>query len=156
MAFSEWGPRLTKASMESSSLIPLSDLEREVLTRLTAFPDPVFESLRYQVANAKVQKRTWTGIGFYTDLWLPPEVPSISDPVAGILGTLNAECNSVKYGLGFFVFLRSGRLKQLECFTHAGEPLEPFSLRDCSFAANAQSEIKITRAPLRGDRRHGE
>lgn len=63
----------------------LTDDERQVLAaigRRSPFPD----ALAAQVGAARVTARRWTGVGCYTDLGVPAEVPPLPDAGAACFG----------------------------------------------------------------------
>lgn len=98
--------------------------EMVILRALLDGDDPVLETLRVQLQEAKVTAREWTGVGFFTYFELPPWTsPLMGEPnfdlhdVAGNWG--NTLCS-------FILFVRSGRLAFLEGCTYGpGDAMDP-------------------------------
>jgi hypothetical protein len=121
----------------------LNQLEQGVLTRLLSCSGADFDLLRAQVPLIQVRARTHTGAGFYTDLEVPPGTPGIPHCTKGTVGTLDAECEGTRSGVGFLLFLRDGLLSQLECFTYAGEALESVEFASYRFETRMRSTIEM-------------
>ena len=102
---------------------PLTELERAALELFLEGDDRRLGLLRSQLALALVRKREFTGSGFFTSLWLPADVgaASIADGVVDF-ADVHAEIPELRYGAGFVLFLKGGRLDLLEGYTRGGEP----------------------------------
>ena len=94
---------------------------------------PALPLLRAQLDRATVTSREFTGVGFFTELEVPEDVPRAplgervvfdGGPGEGV----GAEFEGLAHGAGFIVFIEQGRLKMLEGFTY-DEPWPPESTR---------------------------
>ena len=100
---------------------PLNDLESSVLEMLLDGDRPVLAALREQARCCSVEKREFSGVGFFADLHVPRDVPSAAVPTDGpriTLGDVYAEAESLEHGAGFVLFVEDGRLDMLEGFTY--------------------------------------
>ena len=72
---------------------------------------------QYQIATVK--KRTYTGVGFYTDFYISDKDKDIFISREQIkLGGVYADIKGLKFGAGFILFVKDGRLKTLEGYTY--------------------------------------
>ncbi len=107
----------------------LTALERAVLEKLFAGDHRSFPVFRAQVERVRVLERTLSGVGFFSDLMVPEEVPAASlakDPLW--FGDVVADVEGSSRGAGFVVRIANGRLEMLEGFTF-DEPWPPESVR---------------------------
>jgi hypothetical protein len=100
---------------------------------LLAGDDPRLKALRRQLAGSRVRSREFTGVGFFTNLTVPPDATRA--PVGAqrvTLGDVAASMNGLAHGAGFVLFITDGMLDFLEGFTY-DEPwpeiIGAFSLR---------------------------
>jgi hypothetical protein len=96
----------------------IEELERAVMQVLLADNDPDARALRAQFQMAKVSKREFSGVGFFTTFSVPDEAPRLtsrtkSDWHKGAF----AELEGVQHGAGFTLFLKEGRIDILEGYT---------------------------------------
>jgi hypothetical protein len=93
-----------------------TDLERDVITLLLSGDDPDLPALRMQFEHALATNREMTGVGFWTKI-----ATSDADPVPGRqnfeLLKATATIPAIDHGAGFVLFVREGRLSQIEGFT---------------------------------------
>ena len=111
----------------------LNDLERAVLEKLFAGDHPSFPALRAQLERVRVLERTFSGVGFFSDLTVPEDVPPaelVRDAVW--FGDVFADFDGLEHGATFVVRIADGRLEMLEGST-VDEPWPsegtPFRLR---------------------------
>lgn len=96
-----------------------SNLERDVLTMLTSGQHPVLQSLRVQLESAKVKAREFTGVGFYTTIWVPDNVePALVGRKTLHIHDVNAEVEGLGHGAGFILYVEGGLLSLLEGFAY--------------------------------------
>ncbi len=98
----------------------LTPLEAAVLEMLCAGEDPKLEVLRAQLAGVTVVGRELTGVGFFTQLQVPADAPTLDENV-GPFGDVEAVLEGVEHGAGFLLWFRNGRMSQLEGYSY-GEP----------------------------------
>jgi hypothetical protein len=96
----------------------LTNLERAVLTRLLAGDHPVLIVLREQAARAKVARREFTGVGFFCLLHVPPDLSPVAAGADFTIGDVSASIPGLEHGAGFLLFVRQGRLSELEAFSY--------------------------------------
>lgn len=92
-------------------------MERAVLGKILAGDHPVLAELRAQAARASAVSREFTGVGFYLRFDVPSDVPTLTAPRDFAFGDVYAEIKGMKHGAGFVLFVRDGRLDQLEGFS---------------------------------------
>ena len=100
-------------------MIDANLLEERVLEMMVSqFKDSRAGYLRDQIGSARVVKRTFTGVGFFTDI----EVPERCIPVPGAprfhLSGVTGDGPKLQHGIGFVLLVERGRLRQLEGFTY--------------------------------------
>lgn len=111
-------------------MIGLTDLEQAVLDKLLAGDHPVLATLRQQSTQARLAKREYTGVGFYCDLEVSSDAPTVQGDF--YLGDVCAELNGLAHGAGFVLYIRGGRLNMLEGYTYDEQwpdRIRGFSLR---------------------------
>ena len=96
----------------------LTTLEDRVLEMLLRGVDEVLSVLRQQAKQARVSSRKMTGVGFYTEFVVPPEVPRVPGRPTFKLGDVNGTADNVKHGLGFLLYVTEGTLSMLEGYTY--------------------------------------
>ena len=107
----------------------LTPFERKVLAMILAPSHPSMDALRAQLDAVRVTSRKFTGAGFYTDLVVAADVPSV--PIGGTI-TLT-DLHAYRAGeplLGFVLWVRDGRLHCLECFDYVSPWPEDFETLD--------------------------
>jgi hypothetical protein len=96
----------------------LTTLENRVLEMLLRAGDEELFVLRQQPEHARVSSRKMTGVGFYAEFVVPPEVPRVSGRPTFKLGDVNGRADNVKHGLGFLLYVKEGTLSMLEGYTY--------------------------------------
>ncbi len=108
----------------------LTDLEQAVLGKLLEGDNTVLATLREQAGRARLTKRENTGAGFYCDIEVDGDAPTVRGDFH--LGDVQAEIRGLDHGAGFVLFVRDGRINMLEGYTY-DEPwpdrVTDFSLR---------------------------
>jgi hypothetical protein len=106
----------------------LSDFERAVLDKLLDGDLPELSVLRHQLSQCVVKSREQTGVGFYTELMIPEDAPSLNG-VSAVFGDVAADIVGLQNGAGFLLYLKDGRIKMLEGYSYD----EPWPLLIQSF-----------------------
>lgn len=96
----------------------LTPFEHEAMATILRGDHPVFAGLRTQLARCEVSKREFTGVGFFTTLTVPADVPSVSLDRRLALGDVHVTMSRVEHGVGLVLFVEEGRLAILEGFTY--------------------------------------
>ncbi len=97
----------------------LSALERAVLEAIALQVPEYADAFARQLARARVIARKNTGTGFYTTLDV-----SSGDRIYGVsspLGDVGAAVGHLEHGMGFLLWLKEGRMHELEGYSYAGE-----------------------------------
>lgn len=95
----------------------LTPLERAVLDKLLAGDDPTLAILRAQAESAQLRSRKNTGVGFYCYFDVPDDIERIGRATFR-LGDVNATMKGLSHGAGFVLFVKDGRLDNLEGYTY--------------------------------------
>jgi hypothetical protein len=93
----------------------LNDLEQAVLDMLLSGDHPVLAVLQAQAAKARLVKREYTGVGFFCDFEVPPDAPILKGDFD--IDDVSGEVEGLAHGAGFVLFIRDGRLDNLEGFS---------------------------------------
>lgn len=96
----------------------LTALEDQVLQALLAGGDEALAVLRQQAEEARILSRRKTGVGFYTEISVPPEVPRLAGRPSFKLGDVNGTAANVRHGLGFLLYVTNGAISMLEGYTY--------------------------------------
>lgn len=96
----------------------LTAFEQEAIATILRGDHPVFAGLRTQLARCEVSKREFTGVGFFTTLTIPADVPSVRVDRRLALGDVHVTMDGVEHGVGLVLFVEDGRLALLEGFTY--------------------------------------
>jgi len=103
----------------------LGPFERQILDFLLAGDLAPLPGLRTQLAHASVIERKYTGVGVFTDMKVPSDIPSVQ-PANFELGDASYELDGVQDGGGVVLFVRDGRLTTLEVFNWTDDwPTQP-------------------------------
>lgn len=96
----------------------LSTLEKQVLEMLLRGEDEVLTILRRQAQRLQVSSREKTGVGFYTNFLVSPDVLRVPGNLTFKLGDVNGAADNVSHGLGFLLYVKDGALSMLEGYTY--------------------------------------
>src|SRR5271168_1901150 len=96
----------------------LTTLENRVLEMLLRGEDEELSVLRQPTKQARVSSRKMTGVGFYAEFVVPPEVPRVPGRPTFKLGDVNGTADNVEHGLGFLLYIKAGGLSMLEGYTY--------------------------------------
>lgn len=96
----------------------LTGLENAVLEALLTGEDEELAVLRKQANKAKVSSREMTGVGFFTQFFLPPDVERLANSSTFKLGDVNGIAENVRHGLGFVLYIENGIISALEGYTY--------------------------------------
>jgi hypothetical protein len=96
----------------------LTTLENRVLEMLLRGEDEPLSVLRQQAKQARVSSRKTTGVGFYTEIEIPAELPRVAGRPTFKLGDVNGTADNIKDGLGFLLYVTEGALSMLEGYTY--------------------------------------
>jgi hypothetical protein len=110
---------------------PLWQIERAVL-EITVEEYPISaEALRLQLASAQVESFENSGAGFFSNLFIDPAAPTVAErsPLAGAYGSVLG----IDHGMGFIVFLESGRISFIEGYTHGDVSTADFDFKKAVF-----------------------
>lgn len=109
----------------------LSLIEDAVLKKLLAGNLPLLVQLQQQLEVCSVEKREFTGFGFYTTLVVPGNIPRS----AGLnikFGDVIGDIPGLPSGAGFLLYVRDGVLDMLEGYSY-NEPwpatIDDFALK---------------------------
>ena len=93
----------------------LTALERAVLDKLFSGDHPSFPALRAQLERVRVLERTFTPVGFFSDLTVPEDVPRAALMKDAVwFGDVFADFEGLVHGASFVVRIADGRLEMLE------------------------------------------
>ncbi len=100
--------------------------EKELIDMLLVGEDPVLSLLRRQLSNATIHSRQQTRVGFYLSFEVSEETPRIIDEIPSAkpdfcFGDVDATITGLQNGASFLIWVKSGRLKELEGYTYGEE-----------------------------------
>ncbi len=97
-------------------LYPLECAVLEAIARQV--PDHT-DALSRQLTQARVVARKNTGVGFYTtiDISSDGRICGITSPI----GDVGTTVDHLQHGMGFLLWLKEGRMHELEGYSYAGE-----------------------------------
>jgi hypothetical protein len=96
-------------------------IEVEALSLLLAGELPILKQLRAQIEHVVSVRRTFTTVGFYLKFELTGNVPDILGTPSFAISDVSGPVEGTTYGVGFVLFIKSGRLHFLEGATFGGE-----------------------------------
>ena len=96
----------------------LDNFEQAVLDKLLTGDHEVLAALRRQANSARLTKRERTGVGFYCWFEVGPDAPLVQGRGDFEIDDVHAEVAGLAHGAGFVLFIRGGRLDNLEGFTY--------------------------------------
>lgn len=94
----------------------LSPLERAVLDAIALRVPKIASALALQQQLARVTARENTGAGFYTtlDVSSGARIEGVTSPI----GDVGVTVVGLKFGMGFLLWFRDGRMDQLEGYSY--------------------------------------
>jgi hypothetical protein len=93
-------------------------LENEVIRKIINENPQYSEKLLYQYENSEIINRVFTGHGFYTHYNIKSNLHNIGKDINVALSNIGANLNSMKHGVGFVLFVRSGNISCLEGYAY--------------------------------------
>ena len=123
----------------------LNEMERLALKMLLAGDSEELAVFRAQLNGATVASREFTGVGFFTHLSVPAELPRARNRDRLVLSDLYAEVSGLEHDAGFVLF-GDGPIDENEL----GRTLERFRIR----TAHAPGPVVCGRGAENGDRGH--
>jgi len=94
------------------------DLEKGIIERMFAdnhiIPRTLFKQWRASIDKKIEVTRT----GFFVHYTLPPDAPTLNGKPNFQVTNIRAEISGLKYGAGFVLFVRKGRIDMLEGYTY--------------------------------------
>ena len=97
----------------------LTQLEEDVIGAiLRSTQKDIRECLIRQYEGLKVKKRTFTNVGFFTEFYDCEDVLSCEGVESLRLGGIHAKVLGLKYGAGFVLSIKRGRITLLEGYCH--------------------------------------
>ena len=99
-------------------MISLTLFERDVMERLLADPREPIATLRKQYAAAVVTKRELTGAGFFLYFQVPENIERVPNSPSMKFGDVTAAIDGLKFGAGFVLYVKDGRLDMLEGYSY--------------------------------------
>lgn len=118
-------------------------LEKMVVEKILSGDDRVLDILRKQYNDSVVESREFTGAGFYTTFKINDSAPMLVGKNSFQLGDVIGTIKGVKYGVGFVLFIKDGKIDFLEGYTY-GEEKWPENIEDfrLSFTSNDIRDIQ--------------
>jgi hypothetical protein len=114
-------------------------LERAVLQAIALQVPEAGEAMASQLESARVVTRENTGAGFFTTFEMTSAVPPIG--VSSPLGDVGATIQGLVHGLGFLLWLKDGRIDQLEGHSY-DESTSGLDLMQVGFASVGPLGVK--------------
>ncbi len=96
-------------------------MEKEVMDKLLAGQDDRLVILRDQYSRAEIQKREFSGAGFFTTFDVPANVVKLESFKSIQIGDVVAEIVGVKDSVGFVLFVKEGVIHFLEGYVYGDE-----------------------------------
>lgn len=96
-------------------------MEFSVIQMLLNGEGITFKTLRQQLSHCHVRQRTFTGVGFITELEVDATISGLTDKSRIIWGDVLGNIEEIKNGVGFILILENGYLRMLEGYSF-GEP----------------------------------
>lgn len=98
----------------------MNELENALIEALLKGNDPILKTLRQQIESLTVEKRDFTGVGFFTHLGTDESVPRVKPPDIVIRDVL-FEIKGLESGAMAMLFVREGIIDFLEVVTFYGD-----------------------------------
>jgi hypothetical protein len=92
------------------------EFEHKLMELLLQGDHPTLAVLRQQYSSAKVIRREFSGVGFFTTFEVSENSPKVTpENITG--GNVVIELENLPNGAGCVLFVRDGKLSFLECYT---------------------------------------
>ncbi len=98
---------------EEAGLLPL---ERAVLELMLDKEGEPYETIRKQLGLATVERREYSGVGFFTHFRYPPSIQRTLPNMH--VNDVGMDLPGVEHGAGFLLFVRNGVAEMLEGYTY--------------------------------------
>jgi hypothetical protein len=106
-------------------MMDLNAIEKRVIEMmLDGLEDARVGYLREQIRSSSVEKRSYTGYGFFTEFRVPETCPLIPGEPSFRLSDVSGISAKLQLGIGFILFVKNGRLSTFEAHTY-DEPWPP-------------------------------
>lgn len=92
-------------------------LERAVMDSLLDGDDPVLVALRAQWKAATLADRRYSGVGFFTDFYVPIDLQVPPGDLSLTVRGVRAELGGLEHGADFVLFVGAGFIQTLEGWT---------------------------------------
>lgn len=106
-----------------------AEFERKVMEKLLDGEDNILETLRNQYWKSTIKNREFSGSGFFTTFNVPDDAIRLEVPKTFHFGDVLGQCDEVKDGFGFVLFVKNGAINCLEGYTY-GDDTWPETLRN--------------------------
>ncbi len=93
----------------------LNEMESRALEMLLAGDNNELAVFRTQLNDATVASRKFTGVGFFTQLSVPAELPRVKNRPGLVISDLYAEVSGLEHEASFLLFIEDGAIDVLEC-----------------------------------------
>jgi len=93
----------------------LNQMERRALEMLLAGDNDELAVFRAQLSATTVASREFTGVGFFTRLSVPAELPRVKGRAHMVISDLCAEVSGLEHEASFLLFMEDGAIDVLEC-----------------------------------------
>lgn len=98
----------------------LTTLEKDVIEAILKSTEQkaVYEKLSQQYKELAVKKRTFTNVGFFTEFYIREDI-FVCEGIDHLrLGGVHAKILGLKYGAGFVLSIKNGRITLLEGYCY--------------------------------------
>ncbi|BBB90464.1 hypothetical protein [Methylomusa anaerophila] len=118
------------------------EFERKVIEKLLNGEDNILKTLRNQYRKANIKNREFSGSGFFTTFDVPDDATRLEILKSFHFGDVLGQCDGVKDGIGFVLFIKNGAMNCLEGYTYGDdkwpETLENYQL---SYSSGAKRDL---------------
>jgi len=103
-------------------MINFEAFEKDVITTLLDASDSKYKSQLFEQYQASsIIKRKFTGVGFFSEFFVPDKTLYLPNDVKFELGNIHAEVNDLRNGAGFILFIREGVINLLEGYSYGDD-----------------------------------
>lgn len=98
----------------------LTMFEKKIIANIIKYANKndLVEFLYRQYENLKVIKRTYTGVGFYTEFNLKEKSFNEDEDLSIKIGNIGANLKGLKNGAGFILYIENGEITMLEGYSY--------------------------------------